>query len=56
MGLGKASLDTRMLSELLERRPKVLESQKIATETEAERNAREVRGLSDRPHKGADRL
>lgn len=43
LGLGKANIETRMLDELFGK-PKVLESQKIANETEQQRIAREVRG------------
>jgi len=42
MGLGRANIETRMLEDLLTKRPKVLESQRIATETNEQRLAREV--------------
>jgi hypothetical protein len=42
MGLGRANIETRMLEDLLTKRPKVLESQRIATETDEQRIAREV--------------
>lgn len=43
LGLGKANIETRMLAEAINQGPRMLESQKIAIETEAERAAREVR-------------
>ena len=42
LGLGKANIETRMLDDAITKRPKVLDSQKIAEETEAQRQAREV--------------
>lgn len=42
LGLGKASIETRMLSEAIAHRPRVLDSMRIANETEEERLAREV--------------
>jgi hypothetical protein len=42
LGLGKASIETRMLDEAIARRPRVLDSMKIANETEEQRLAREV--------------
>lgn len=42
LGLGKANIETRMLAEAINQGPRMLESQKIAVETEAQRLAREV--------------
>lgn len=42
LGLGKANIETRMLAEAINQGPRVLESQKIAVETEEQRIAREV--------------
>lgn len=42
LGLGKANIETRMLDDAVAKRPKVLESQRIANETEEQRTAREV--------------
>lgn len=42
LGLGKANIETRMLAEAINQGPRILESQKIAVETEEQRLAREV--------------
>ena len=42
LGLGKANIETRMLDEAIANRPRVLDSMKIANETEEQRIAREV--------------
>lgn len=46
LGLGKASIETRMLDEVIAKRPKVLESQRIANETEEQRVVRETKIMS----------
>lgn len=49
MGLGKANIETRMLEEAISQRPRVLDSMRIANETDEERIKREVRGHLSQP-------
>ena len=42
LGLGKANIETRMLQEVINQGPRILESQKIAEENEEQRQLRQV--------------